>query len=69
MGARGEMRARKLEAKKATAILGGIADADCERSGHVLAGMPPISAGQPAGGLLGSHIDEHLGSIGATVGR
>jgi len=31
--------------------------------------MPPMSAGQLASGLLISHMDEHLGSIKATVGH
>jgi len=31
--------------------------------------MPPMSAGQLAGGLLCGHMDEHLGSIRATVGH
>jgi hypothetical protein len=34
----------------------------------VIIGLPVMSAGQLAGGLLGGHIDEHLGSIKATVG-
>jgi hypothetical protein len=53
----------------AAGILRGIDDAAFEHSGTVLIGMPPVSAGQLAGGLLCSHVDEHLGSIRATVGR
>jgi len=52
----------------AVATLRGIGDTDFDRSGTVLAGMPPVSAGQLAAGLLCTHIDEHLGSIKATVG-
>lgn len=50
------------------ALVRGLDDAALERSGPVLAGMPAMSAGQLAGGLLVRHIDEHLGSIRATVG-
>jgi hypothetical protein len=53
----------------AAATLRSINDADFDRSGTVLVGVPPMSAGQLAGGLLCSHIDDHLGSIKATVGR
>jgi DinB superfamily len=59
----------KQNAEAATAILRGIADAEFDRSGAVLNGVPPMSAGQLAGGLLCGHMDEHLGSIKATVGR
>ena len=53
----------------AAATLRGIADAEFDRSGTVLNGMPPMSAGQMAGGLLCGHMDEHLGSIRGTVGH
>jgi hypothetical protein len=53
----------------AAATLRGIGDAEFDRSGAVLNGMPAMSAGQLAGGLLCSHIEEHLGSIRATVGH
>ena len=53
----------------AAATLRGIADAEFDRSGAVLNGLPPMSAGQLAGGLLCGHVDEHLGSIRATVGH
>jgi DinB superfamily len=49
-------------------MLRGIGDAEFDRSGPVVNGLPPMSAGQLAGGLLCGHIDEHLGSIRATVG-
>jgi hypothetical protein len=58
----------KANAAAAAATLRGIGDTDFDRSGTVLAGMPPVSAGQLAAGLLCTHIDEHLGSIKATVG-
>jgi hypothetical protein len=59
----------KSNAAAAAATLRGIADAEFDRSGPVLNGMPPMSAGQLASGLLISHMDEHLGSIKATVGH
>ena len=59
----------KTNASAAAGILRGIADAEFDRSGTVLNGMPPMSAGQLAGGLLCGHMDEHLGSIRATVGH
>jgi hypothetical protein len=59
----------KANAAAAAGILRGIADAEFDRSGAVLNGMPPMSAGQLAGGLLCGHMDEHLGSIKATAGH
>jgi len=59
----------KKNAAAAAATLRSIADAEFDRSGAVLNGMPPMSAGQLAGGLLCGHVDEHLGSIRATVGH
>jgi hypothetical protein len=59
----------KSNVTAAAATLRGIADAEFDRSGPVLNGMPPMSAGQLASGLLISHMDEHLGSIKATVGH
>jgi hypothetical protein len=59
----------RQNAAAAAAILRGIDDAAFERTGQVLAGFPPMSAAQLAGGLLCGHVDEHLGSIRATTGR
>jgi hypothetical protein len=59
----------KTNAAATAGILRGIADAEFDRSGTVLNGLPAMSAGQLAGGLLCSHVDEHLGSIRATVGH
>ena len=50
------------------ALVRGLSDEQLERSGSVISGLPVMSAGQLAGGLLCGHIDEHLGSIKATVG-
>jgi len=59
----------KTNATAAAATLRSIGDAEFDRSGAVLNGLPPMSAGQLAGGLLCGHMDEHLGSIKATAGR
>jgi DinB family protein len=57
----------KKNAAAAAAVIRSLGDADLTRSGTVLAGMPPMSAEQLAGLLVG-HVDEHLASIRATVG-
>ena len=59
----------KSNVAAASAMLRGLNDADFDKSGPVLKGMPPMSAGQLAGGLLCGHMDEHLNSIKATIGR
>ena len=56
-------------AAAAAAIVRGLSDAQLDEKGVVLQGMPPMSAGDIAGGLLCSHIDDHLNSIRATVGH
>jgi len=58
----------KKSAAAAAAIVRGLDDATLDRSATVLTGMPAMSAEQLAGGLLVGHIDEHVGSIRATVG-
>lgn len=58
----------RTNAAAVAAMLRGLDDAALDRSGVVIAGMPAMSAGQLAGGLLVKHIDEHLGSIRATIG-
>jgi hypothetical protein len=58
----------KKNAAAAAAMLRALDDAALDKSGPVIAGMPPMSAGQLAGGLLPGHVDEHLKSIRATVG-
>jgi hypothetical protein len=52
----------------AAAVVRGIADGDFDKSGVALTGMPPLSAQQAVEGILVNHINEHLGSIRATVG-
>lgn len=58
----------KSNAAEAAAMVRGLSDSQLDTAGAVLVGMPPMSAAQLAGGLLVGHIDEHLGSIRATVG-
>lgn len=53
-------------AAAAAAIVRGVADADLDRSAPVFTGMPPMRL-EDLGGLLVRHVDEHLGSIRATV--
>lgn len=56
-------------AAAAAAIVRGLSDEQLDNKGVVLVGMPPMSAGDIAGGLLCGHVDEHLNSIRATVGH
>ena len=58
----------KKSAAAAAAVVRGLGDAELDKSGTVLTGMPPMSAEQMASGILIHHIEEHLGSIRATVG-
>ena len=59
----------KKNATEAAAIVRGLSDAELDNKGVVLQGMPPMSAGDLAGGLMVGHIDEHLNSIRAAVGQ
>ena len=59
----------KKNVAEAAAVLRGIPDADYAKSAKVLGDLPPMTAEQLAGGLMCSHIDEHLGSIKKTVGK
>jgi hypothetical protein len=56
-------------AAAAAAVVRGLSDAQLDRSGTVLAGMPAMTAQQIVEGILIRHVEEHLGSIRATVGR
>ena len=56
-------------AAAAAAIVRGLDDTGLDRTGTLLTGMPPMSAEQVAVRVLVGHIDEHLGSIRATVGK
>jgi hypothetical protein len=53
----------------AAAIVRGLSDADLERTGTLMTGMPPMSVQQIIEGVLINHVDEHLGSIKATLGH
>ncbi|MBI3458147.1 MAG: DinB family protein [Candidatus Rokubacteria bacterium] len=59
----------KKGAATAAAVVRGLSDAELDRSGTVLAGMPAMTTQQVIEGILINHIEEHLGSIRATVGR
>ena len=59
----------KKSAAAAAAMLRGFSDADLAKSGVVLTGMPPMSGEQIVHGVLLNHIDEHLKSIRATIGK
>ena len=59
----------KKGAAAAAAMVRGLSDAELDRSGTVLAGMPPMTTQQVIEGILINHINEHLASIRATVGR
>ena len=56
-------------AAAAASMLRGLSDEQLGRSGTVLAGMPPMTVEQIVTGILIGHIDEHFGSIRATLGR
>lgn len=58
----------KKNAEAAAAMVRGLDDVGLDRSASPLTGMPAMSAEQLVGGLLVGHIDEHLGSIRATIG-
>ena len=52
----------------AAAIVRSLADADLDKSGTVLSGMPAMSVQQIVEGILINHVQEHMTSIRATVG-
>jgi hypothetical protein len=58
----------KKNAAAAVAIVRGLSDPELDRSGTVLTGMPAMTAAQLAESVLIGHMDEHVGSIRATVG-
>ena len=59
----------KSGAAGAAALVRGLSDAELDRSGAPLTGMPAMTTQQIVEGILINHIDEHLGSIRATVGH
>jgi hypothetical protein len=58
----------KKNAAAAAGLVRGLSDAELDRSGTVLAGMPPMTAQQVVERVLINHVNEHLGSIRAAVG-
>ncbi len=53
----------------AAATVRKLSDAELEKSGTVFTGTPAMTAQQVIEGVLINHIDDHMGSIRATVGR
>jgi hypothetical protein len=53
----------------AAAAVRALSDAELDRSGTVLTGVPAMTAQQVVEGVLINHISEHLGSIRKTVGN
>lgn len=58
----------KANAAKAAGVVRGLSDEELDRSATVLVGMPPFTATQVIERILINHVDEHLGSIKATIG-
>ncbi len=58
----------KTNGANAASIVRGLSDAELDRSGTVLVGMPPMTAAQAIERILINHVHEHLGSIRATIG-
>jgi hypothetical protein len=59
----------KKNAAGAAAVVRGLSDADLAKSGAVHTGRPPMGVEQIVSGILINHIDEHFGSIRATIGH
>ena len=53
----------------ASAVVKGFSDAELEKTGTVLTGAPAMSVQQIVEGILINHINDHLGSIKATIGK
>ena len=53
----------------AASTVRGLSDAELDKSGTVLTGMPAMTAQQVVENVLIGHVKEHLGSIRATVGH
>jgi len=62
------VKLHKDNAAGAAALVRGFSDAELDRSGPVLKGMPAMSTEQIIQGILINHVDEHLKSVRATVG-
>src|SRR5262245_14707584 len=59
----------RQDAAVASRTIRGLTDAQLARSGTVLTDRPPMTVEQLIDAALFSHIEEHVGSIRATVGR
>lgn len=55
-------------AAAAAAAVRGLSDAELDKKGTVLAGMPAMTTQQAIEGILINHINDHMGSIRKTVG-
>jgi len=58
----------KKNAASAAALVRGLSDAELDRSGTVLTGMPAMTVEQIVTNILINHVDDHFGSIRKTVG-
>ena len=59
----------KKGAAAAAAVVRGLSDAELDRSGTVLTGMPAMTTQQVVENILINHVKEHLTSIRATLNR
>ena len=59
----------KKNAAAASAVVRGLSDAELDQKGSPLTGMPAMTTQQVIEGVLINHVNEHLGSIRATVGK
>jgi DinB superfamily len=59
----------KKNAAAAAAAVRGLDDAGLTKTASVLTGMPPMNVEQIVDRILIHHMDEHVGSIRAAVGR
>jgi DinB superfamily len=57
----------KKNAAAAAAVVRGLSDADLERSGTVLTGLPPMTVEQIVTNILINHVDEHVKNIKAAI--
>ena len=53
----------------ASSIVKGFSDADLQKSGTLMTGMPAMTVQQIIEGVLINHVNEHLGSIKSTIGK
>jgi hypothetical protein len=53
----------------AAAVVKSFSDADLAKSGTVMTGMPAMTVQQIVEGILINHVNDHLGSIKATIGK